>query len=109
MSKKPNAQYNLAKPDSLAVRAATRVRRKMFEMFMSRFSPSKSDEILDIGVTSDQSYRSSNYFEELYPFKNKITAAGIDDAKFLENLYPGLRFQIANALDLPFAENSFDY
>jgi ubiquinone/menaquinone biosynthesis C-methylase UbiE len=109
MSKRPNAQYNLAKPDSLAVHAATRVRRKMFEMFMSRFNPSKSDEILDIGVTSDQSYRSSNYFEELYPFKDKITAAGIDDAKFLENMYPGLRFQIANALDLPFTDNSFDY
>ena len=109
MSKKPNAQYNLAKPDSLAVHVATRVRRKMFEMFMSRFNPSKSDEILDIGVTSDQSYRSSNYFEELYPFKDKITAAGIDDAKFLEKMYPGLRFQIANALDLPFTENSFDY
>jgi len=60
MSKKPNAQYNLAKPDSLAVHAATRVRRKMFEMFMSRFNPSKSDEILDIG---------SNVRSELSVFK----------------------------------------
>ena len=109
MNRKPNAQYNLAKPDSLSVRVATRVRREMFAMFMSRFHPAPTDEVLDIGVTSDRTYGSSNYFEALYPFKDRITAAGVDDAKFLEEMYPGVRFRTANVLDLPFEDGSFDY
>jgi ubiquinone/menaquinone biosynthesis C-methylase UbiE len=64
--------------------------------------------LLDVGVTSDQTYASSNYVEAWYPAKNKITAAGIDDAKFLEQLYPGLRFIEANGLNLPFEDVSFD-
>ena len=109
MRREPNAQYNLASPDSFAVRTATRVRREMYELFMSQLGPGEADEILDLGVTSDQSYASSNYFEALHPFKNRITAAGIDNAEFLERLYPGIRFRRANALNLPFEDNSFDY
>jgi Methyltransferase domain len=109
MNRTPNAQYNLAQPDSLSVRVAVRVRARMFAMFMARFNPQATDEILDIGVTSDRSYASSNYFEALYPFKDRITAAGVDDATFLEEMYPGVRFQIANVLDLPFEDKSFDY
>ena len=45
----------------------------------------------------------------LYPYKDKIVAAGIDDARFLEELYPGLRFVHADALDLPFEDGAFDY
>jgi SAM-dependent methyltransferase len=76
---------------------------------MTEFSPTEFDEVLDLGATSDQSYKSSNYFEALYPYKNRITAAGIDDASFLGNIYPGVRFQFADALDLPFDANAFDY
>src|ERR1035437_7728857 len=97
MYKKPNAQYNLADPGSMSVRVATRVRSRIFAMFMEEFSPTETDEVLDLGVTSDQSYESSNYFESLYPYKNRITAAGIDDASFLSDTYPGVRFQFADA------------
>ena len=75
---------------------------------MREFAPLPSETILDVGVTSDQSYASSNYLEALYPHKDRITAAGIDDASFMETLYPGMTFRSANALDLPFADNSFD-
>jgi ubiquinone/menaquinone biosynthesis C-methylase UbiE len=109
MSRLPNAQYNLAKAGSLSIHVATRVRDRMFASLMKEFSFSESDEILDLGVTSDQTYSSSNYFERLYPFKHRITAAGIDDAKFLEDQYPGVRFSYANALSLPFPDRSFDY
>ena len=104
----PNAQYNLAAPDSLAVRIAGRVRKQMFETFLAEFKPSPQETVLDIGATSDQSYSHSNYFEALYPYKHRITAASIDDCKFLEELYPGMIFKSANALDLPFESSSFD-
>jgi hypothetical protein len=104
----PNAQFNLAKPDSLAIRTATRMRRLMFAMFMEEFRPAATDTVLDLGVTSDQTYEHSNYFEALYPHKDRIVAAGLQDASFLETLYPGVRYVEADALRLPFADGSFD-
>jgi hypothetical protein len=104
----PNAQYNLARPDSLSVRVAAQVRGRMFAEFMREFAPTRDETVLDLGVTSDQSYASSNYFEALYPYKDRIIAAGIDDASFLETLYPGVRFEFADALDLPFENGAFD-
>lgn len=104
-----NAQYNLARPDSLSIRIATKVRHDIFRMLSREFDFASTDLVLDLGVTSDQSYTSSNYFEMLYPYKDRIVAAGIDDARFLEELYPGLRFVHADALDLPFEDGAFDY
>src|SRR5437016_4435279 len=96
--REPNAQLNLAAPGSLSVRVATRVRRRMFDVFFQTLAPGERDTVLDIGVTSDQSYESSNYFEALHPWKHRITAAGLDDAGFLERQYPGVRFVPADAM-----------
>lgn len=108
MSAGPNAQMNFAAPDSLAMRISYSVRRRMFEMFMSEFSPTATDTVLDVGVTSDQSYENSNYFETLYPYKDRIIAVGLQDASFLQSQFPGVRYLQANALSLPFADNAFD-
>ena len=108
MSGKPNAQYNLAASDSLAARVGATTRRKMFQDFMKFFGPSKDETVLDIGATSDSAYAASNYFEDLYPYKDRITASGVDDASFLETRYPGIKFTYADALKLPFEDNSFD-
>lgn len=103
-----NAQYNVTAPESLAQRVATHVRRKMFATFMVEARPRPDEKLLDIGVTSDQTYEGSNYLEQLYPYKDRVTAAGIDDAGFLEVRYPGMRFIEANILDLPFPDAAFD-
>jgi methyltransferase family protein len=108
MSGKPNDQYNLAAPDSMAVKVGLRVRERMFATFMSQFAPACDETVLDIGATSDQDYSASNYFERLYPYKERITASGLGDASFLQQQYPGLNYVCANALDLPFADASFD-
>jgi hypothetical protein len=104
----PNRVYNIAAPDSLAVRIATRQRRKMYARFIEAVGAAGEDSILDIGATSDRSYESSNYLEAWHPHKSKITAAGIDDATFLEHQYPGVKFVFANGLKLPFRDRSFD-
>ncbi|NIK47850.1 class I SAM-dependent methyltransferase [Variibacter gotjawalensis] len=109
MSKLANAQYNVAAPDSLPVRLATYQRRRMFDIFLREFDlPSPDVKILDVGVTSDRTYSSSNYLEAWYPHKHCITAAGIDDASFLETQYPGMTFTYANAKNLPFPDRHFD-
>ena len=104
-----NAQYNVAKADSVPVRVATWQRRRMFDRFLARFTlPNPVRSLLDIGVTSDRSYEASNYLEAWYPYKDRVTAAGIDNAKFLETLYPGMRFVEADACNMPFGDGAFD-
>jgi hypothetical protein len=105
---RPNSQYNVAEPDSIAVKVATWQRRRMYERFIRDARITDSDTILDLGVTSDRSYTSSNYLEAWHPHKHRITAAGLDDASFLEDEYPGVRFVYANGLALPFADRMFD-
>jgi len=104
-----NAQYNVAKADSVPVRVAAWQRRRMFDRFLARFAlPNPARSLLDIGVTSDRSYEASNYLEAWYPYKDRVTAAGIDNAKFLETLYPGMRFVEADACNMPFGDGAFD-
>jgi ubiquinone/menaquinone biosynthesis C-methylase UbiE len=104
-----NAQYNVAAPGSLAVRISGYQRRKMFRAFLS-IGITASDTILDVGVTSDQSYDHSNYLEAWYSDKSKITALGVDKgAVFLRQTYPGVRYVEGDGRSLPFADDSFDY
>ncbi len=104
----PNAQYNVAAPDSLPVRIAARQRRKMFARFLADTGVTAAEAILDVGVTSDRSYLASNYLEAWYPYKHMVTAAGIDDASFLAAQYPGMRFVMADGFNLPFRDRAFD-
>lgn len=104
----PNAQYNLAAPRSLAVKIAAHARRRMYMHFLHRTSVRPEETLLDVGVTSDQTYEASNYVECWYPYKNKITAVGLDDASFLETLFPGISYRKADGRELPFADASFD-
>lgn len=108
MKNTSNAQLNYAAPNSLAMRVSTRMRQKMFKMFIDEYQPTVEESILDVGVTSDQSYENSNYFEALYPYKNRIVAVGLQAASFIEQLYVGVRYVEANALSLPFCDRSFD-
>lgn len=104
----PNAQYNVAAADSLPARVAAWQRRHMYAAFVRALAPTAEETVLDVGVTSDQGYSHSNYFEAWYPHKQRITACGLDDARFLEAQYPGLRFVQADGRDLPFEDGQFD-
>jgi ubiquinone/menaquinone biosynthesis C-methylase UbiE len=80
----------------------------MYDVFLARTAIRPHETLLDVGVTSDQTYDSSNYVEAWYPHKDKITAVGIDDASFLERQYPGLSYRRADGRNLPFQDASFD-
>src|SRR6266446_5605268 len=104
-----NAQYNIAKPKSLSNKIGWHQRRKMFERFVNSMEVGAFDTILDIGVTTDRSFDGSNYLEDWYPHKSRITAVGVDNAEFLESLFPGVRFVRADGRDLPFESGAFDF
>lgn len=109
MKKKPADNYNILDPDSIATKVAYKARSTMFSMFMEEFGPARKETVLDVGVTSDSDYSTSNYFEALYPQKDSIVCCGFDNASFLEEQYPGLFFIMASGLALPFRDQSFDY
>jgi ubiquinone/menaquinone biosynthesis C-methylase UbiE len=104
----PNAQYNIAKADSVAVRVAAYARRRMYQRFLLETAIQPDETLLDVGVTSDQAYEASNYVEAWYPHKEKITAVGLDDASFLEVRFPGVTYRRADGRNLPFNSGSFD-
>lgn len=102
-------KWGAGEPGSLPTRVAKRQRRQMFGRFMDIFRPAADELVLDVGVTNDRVHDHSNYFEAWYPHKARVTASGLEDASFLETLYPGVRFVQANGLDLPFEDGSYDY
>ena len=87
---------------------SNRARERMFQFFMEKMRPTPVTSVLDLGVTADQSLPESNYFEQLYPFKESITAAGIDDVSYLEKIYPGVHFVLISPGVLPFKDDQFD-
>ncbi len=103
-----SAQYSVAEAGSLADRVAARMRRTMFQRFLHETGVRSEQSILDVGVTSDDKLEASNYLEAWYPYKDRITACGIDDASFLETSYPGIRYVSADGRSLPFEDNHFD-
>ncbi len=84
-------------------------RKKMYATFMAIMSPGDSDKIIDIGVTCDEKYQESNYFEMFYPHMENVLCCGTEDAHHLETLYPGSKFlKIKAHDDLPFQDKQFD-
>lgn len=90
------------------MRVAAFARRRMYTRFIHNTAITPEETLLDVGVTSDQTYEASNYIEAWYPYKEKITAVGLDDAAFLEQRYPGMTYVRADGRNLPFECGSFD-
>lgn len=80
----------------------------MFDLFMEVLTLGPESKVLDLGVSPDQSLPESNFFEALYRWKNRIVAASIEDARWLEAAYPGMKFVHIRPGPLPFFDNEFD-
>lgn len=51
----------------------------MFQRFVRTFGTGSQQTIVDLGVTSNETYALDNFLEVLYPSKEKITAVGLED------------------------------
>jgi SAM-dependent methyltransferase len=88
-------------------RISWHVRKKMLNHLLERAKPTPTTTVLDIGVTNDRR-KACNFFEKLYPYPHKITGVGKENSSFLEKEFPGLVTVMADGLDLPFTDKSFD-
>lgn len=92
----------------LKSRQSVKARRAMFDVFMNKMKATERSTVIDIGVTPDRSLADSNAFEQFYPWKDRVTATSFEDASFLEEQYPGMRFVQTDGKALPFADKEFD-
>ena len=49
-----------------------------------------------------------NFFEELYPWRERITALGLHDGSGFRRRYPEITYVQADGCALPFADHAFD-
>jgi SAM-dependent methyltransferase len=101
--------YSISGRLPLASRLSFHVRKKMFSLFMQVLQPSKDMSVLDLGVTGDTRAQESNYFEQFYPFRERIVCAGTERAGHLGEIFSGVKVvQLAPGSPLPFADGQFD-
>ena len=90
-------------------RISMHCRKKIFAAFMNSIKPTLDTRVLDLGITSDEIHVESNFFEKWYPYKDMLVCAGVEDGKYLEKKYQGVRFvQITPNEKLPFEDQEFD-
>lgn len=104
---KVESEYIAPRLGGFGPKLAWKVRHSIYKQLFSQLNIRSTWKVLDAGVTSDRT-PDSNFFERLYPYPNSLTAVGLEDASFLEQEYPGIRFIKADACRLPFPEKNFD-
>ncbi|NOL48091.1 MAG: methyltransferase domain-containing protein [Synechococcus sp. MIT S9220] len=101
------SNYIAPRLNGIAENLALYIRKIIYKKTIGALSIDKTLKVGDLGVTSDKS-KDSNFFEMLYPYPENITAIGLEDAKHLEKMYPGLKFVHADVCNLPFPDKLFD-
>lgn len=93
----------------IKTRLSIRARKNMYKDFVSECRPQPSDSVLDLGVTPDEYLADSNMFEQLYPWKTRITAASVEDCSNFVSKY-GLKefIFVRSKAPLPFRDREFD-
>lgn len=101
-------------PDGLVWRSTNgltvRSRRARFDLFMRTMTPGPTSKVLDVGVGGKRG-RATDFLEELYPWRAKITAVGHGEPEEFEEFrqaYPEVDLVYADGRDLPFSDDEFE-
>lgn len=84
-------------------------RRRIYRMLENLVPVEEMEAVLDVGVTADRACAYSNFFEVLCPHPDRVTALSDQDASWMEEVWPGLRFVRGDGRRLPFPDRSFDF
>src|SRR5512145_1253408 len=90
-----------------------RSRRRKLELFLEELHPTAETTVLDVGADElafgeGDGCGTLNFFEEHYPWPERITALGLQDGSGFRVRYPGIRYVQGDACALPFADGEFD-
>ena len=94
--------------ERIAYLVSGRSRRKKHEHFLLSVMPKRQETVLDIGVNDTEYSDTDNYLEKNYAFPENITVVSHQGLDTFSKRYPKIRAIVADGLDLPFQDNSFD-
>jgi len=97
----------------LADAISLRSRRRKLELFLDELRPTAETTVLDVGADElafgeGDGCATLNFFEEHYPWPERVTALGLHDGRAFSRRYPRVRYVQGDALQLPFPGGSFD-
>ena len=97
----------------LADAISLRSRRRKLRLFLDELQPTAETSVLDVGADElafgeGDGCGTLNFFEELYPWQERITALGLHDGDGFRERYPAVRYVQGDACALPFADGEFD-
>jgi SAM-dependent methyltransferase len=92
-----------------------RSRRRKLGLFLETIRPTPETTVLDVGADelgfgehATHGCTTLNFFEEHYPWPERITALGLHPGERLRARYPAVTYVQGDALDLPFEDGAFD-
>jgi SAM-dependent methyltransferase len=83
-------------------------RGRKYNYFLQKINPLAKDKILDIGFTDNDYSEEANYLEKHYPYRENITALGIDNSGNFNLMFPEVTTVIYDGNRFPFADHSFE-
>jgi len=90
-----------------------RSRERKLRLFLEELRPTAETTVLDVGADElgfgeADGCATMNFFEELYPWPERITALGLHDGAGFRTRYPHIPYVQADACALPFEAGAFD-
>jgi SAM-dependent methyltransferase len=95
--------------DSISLRS----RERKLELFMEELRPTPETTVLDVGADElgfgeGDGCATMNFFEERYPWPERITALGLHEGTGFRTRYPTIPYVQGDACELPFEDGAFD-
>jgi SAM-dependent methyltransferase len=90
-----------------------RSRKRKLRLFLDELRPTPETTVLDVGA-DDLGFGECagcgtlNFFEELYPWPERVTALGVTEGTSFRRRYPRIRYVQGDACELPFEDGTFD-
>ena len=95
--------------DSISLRS----RERKLRLFLEELRPGPTTTVLDVGADElgfgeGDGCATLNFFEERYPWPERITALGLHEGAGFRSRYPHIPFVQGDACALPFEDGAFD-
>ena len=95
--------------DSISLRS----RQRKLRLLLDELRPTAESSVLDVGADElgfgeGDGCGTMNFFEEHYPWPERITALGLHDGEGFRARYPDIRYVQGDACALPFDDGAFD-
>ena len=100
----------------LADAVSLRSRRRKLRLFLDELRPTEETTVLDVGADEvgfaarggESGCVTHNFFEEHYPWPERVTALGVHDGARFRERYPATTYVQGDACALPFQDSAFD-